>query len=76
VVADCLEHAGQAAAPALEVAQSPEAKERLRAQNEEAVRLGIFGAPSFVVDGELFWGNDRLDAALAWHEKHARSATR
>lgn len=27
---------------------------------------GIFGAPSFFVDGELFWGNDRLDEALAW----------
>jgi len=27
---------------------------------EEAVARGIFGAPSFIVDGELFWGNDRL----------------
>jgi 2-hydroxychromene-2-carboxylate isomerase len=76
VVADCLERAGQAAAPTLEAAQSLAAKERLRAQNEEAVRLGIFGAPSFVVDGELFWGNDRLETALAWHEKHARSVAR
>ena len=34
---------------------------------EEAQRLGIFGAPSFVsADGELFWGNDRLERALAW----------
>jgi len=76
VVADCLEWAGQASAPILRAAQSAEAKERLRLQNEQAVRLGIFGAPSFVVDGELFWGNDRLDAALAWHEKLARSAAR
>jgi 2-hydroxychromene-2-carboxylate isomerase len=30
------------------------------------VRLEIFGAPSFVVDGELFWGNDRLEDALTW----------
>jgi hypothetical protein len=28
--------------------------------------LGIFGAPTFIVDGELFWGNDRLEAALDW----------
>jgi 2-hydroxychromene-2-carboxylate isomerase len=40
---------------------------QLRAQTEEAQRLGIFGAPSFVTaDGELFWGNDRLEAALDW----------
>jgi 2-hydroxychromene-2-carboxylate isomerase len=39
----------------------------LRAQTEEAQRLGIFGAPSLVpADGELFWGNDRLERALAW----------
>jgi 2-hydroxychromene-2-carboxylate isomerase len=31
------------------------------------VRRGIFGAPSFVTeDGELFWGNDRLEQALEW----------
>ncbi|MEZ5580431.1 MAG: hypothetical protein R3F36_15045 [Candidatus Competibacteraceae bacterium] len=28
--------------------------------------LGIFGAPTFIVGDELFWGNDRLEAALAW----------
>ncbi len=76
VVADCLERAGRAAAPDLEAAQSAESKEGLRAQTEEAVRMGLFGAPSFVVDGELFWGNDRLEAALAWHQQHARSAAR
>ena len=41
-----------------------EAKARLRARTEEATALGIFGAPSFRVDGEIFWGNDRLEAAL------------
>ena len=42
-------------------------KLKLRAETEQAAALGIFGAPSFVTaDGELFWGNDRLDAALAW----------
>jgi 2-hydroxychromene-2-carboxylate isomerase len=48
-------------------AQSGEIKTRLRLQTEEAVQLGIFGAPSFVApDGELFWGNDRLEQALNW----------
>jgi 2-hydroxychromene-2-carboxylate isomerase len=44
-------------------------KDKLRAQTERAATLGIFGAPSFVVDGELFWGNDRLEAALAWAKR-------
>ena len=52
---------------ALAAAQSDANKLALRAQTEEAQRLGIFGAPSFVTDdGELFWGNDRLEQALAW----------
>ena len=46
--------------------ESPEAKERLKRQTEEASTLDIFGAPTFMVDGEMFWGNDRLEPALAW----------
>ena len=37
-------------------AESPDWKPRLREQTERAERLGIFGAPSFVVGSELFWG--------------------
>jgi 2-hydroxychromene-2-carboxylate isomerase len=40
-------------------------KQRLRQQTEEAQELGIFGAPSFLARGELFWGDDRLEQALA-----------
>lgn len=48
-------------------AQSDANKLRLREQTDEAISLGIFGAPSFVTaDGELFWGNDRLEDALDW----------
>jgi 2-hydroxychromene-2-carboxylate isomerase len=47
-------------------AGSAEAKQRLRERTDEATRRGIFGAPSFVARGELFWGNDRLEDALAW----------
>jgi 2-hydroxychromene-2-carboxylate isomerase len=51
----------------LEAARTDKTKTNLRAQTEEAQRLGIFGAPSFMTeDGELFWGNDRLERALAW----------
>jgi len=41
-------------------------KDRLKQQTEEAAARGIFGAPSFTIGDELFWGNDRLEAALAW----------
>jgi len=55
------------ARPALAAARSDAIKARLRAQTEEAQRLGLFGAPSFTTaDGELFWGNDRLEPALRW----------
>jgi 2-hydroxychromene-2-carboxylate isomerase len=45
-------------------AQSPEERPRLRAQVQRAQALGIFGAPTFFVDGEMYWGNDRLEDAL------------
>jgi 2-hydroxychromene-2-carboxylate isomerase len=54
-------------------AQSPESKDKLRAQTERAVALGIFGAPTFVVGPELFWGNDRLEAALSWYKTHQQA---
>ena len=42
-------------------------KTRLRVVGEEARSRGIFGAPTFLTeDGELFWGNDRLEQALSW----------
>jgi len=43
-----------------------DAKAALRRNTEDATARGIFGAPSFLVDDELFWGNDRLDDAIAW----------
>lgn len=70
-IATILTALGQDADNVLERAQSDENKARLRAQTEEAGRHGIFGAPSFVTaDGELFWGNDRLEAALDWAVKN------
>jgi len=66
VLAGLLHRVSPAAGPALERASSEEVKQRLRAHGDEAAALGIFGAPSFVVGRELFWGNDRLDEALAW----------
>jgi 2-hydroxychromene-2-carboxylate isomerase len=62
---------------ALAAAQSDRIKAALRAQTEEAQRLGIFGAPTFITaDGEMFWGNDRLEQALAWAKRPSASAAR
>jgi 2-hydroxychromene-2-carboxylate isomerase len=56
----------------LQAAQSDDNKLRLRSQTEEAQKRGVFGAPSFVTaSGELFWGNDRLEQALAWARRGA-----
>ena len=66
VLERCLNRLDLPGAELLQQAQSPESKALLRAQTERAVALGIFGAPTFIVGDELFWGNDRLEAALAW----------
>jgi len=64
---------GVEAEAALAAAASPEVKEALKAQTAEAQARGLFGAPSFTVGDtracELFWGNDRLEAALAWAKR-------
>jgi len=41
-------------------------KARLKKANDEAIALGVFGAPFFVVDGEPFWGNDRKPQIERW----------
>lgn len=68
VVAGLLGKLGLDADALIAAAESPEGKDLLRRQTEEAFKLDIFGAPSFIAGGELFWGNDRLEQALAWAE--------
>jgi 2-hydroxychromene-2-carboxylate isomerase len=63
-VTEVLQALGLPAAAILARAQSPEEKPKLRAQVQRAQALGIFGAPTFFVDGEMYWGNDRLEDAL------------
>jgi len=50
----------------MERANTPENKARLKAQTDTAIALGIYGAPSFTVDKELFWGHDRMEQAFQW----------
>ena len=60
-----LRNLGQDPARVIALTGQAETKERLKQRNEEAQELGIFGAPSFLTKGELFWGDDRLEQALA-----------
>lgn len=66
VVRSCLESLDLDPHPILSAAATAENKTKLREQTEHAKRLGIFGAPTFVVGDEIFWGNDRLSQAFAW----------
>jgi 2-hydroxychromene-2-carboxylate isomerase len=45
---------------------SPEVKDALRKNTDEAVAAGVFGVPTFVVDGEVFWGADSIDFLKAF----------
>ena len=67
VLAQALTAAGQDAEARMSQAQGADIKARLKTQNDNAQALGIFGAPTFIIpSGELFWGDDRLEQALAW----------
>jgi 2-hydroxychromene-2-carboxylate isomerase len=65
ILSGLLETLGQDPGRRLAAADQADNKQRLRAQTERAVELGIFGAPSFIVGDELYWGNDRLGDAVA-----------
>lgn len=69
VLSGILSSLGLDAAVLLARSNEPANKERLKAQTDEAIARGIFGAPSFLVGDELFWGNDRLEAALQWAKR-------
>jgi 2-hydroxychromene-2-carboxylate isomerase len=60
---------GLSALDLTERAQAEPIKTRLRDQTEQARAKGIFGAPTFFVGTEMFWGNDRLDDALLFAAK-------
>ena len=67
VIAGVLTRLGLDAARMMERAEAADIKQRLKDQTAEAASRGIFGAPTFITeDGELFWGDDRLDHAIAW----------
>lgn len=74
VIRQILQAQGLPAEDIMARAQSEDIKAALRRQTERAAELGLFGAPSFRVGDELFWGNDRLEDALAWARRPPQPA--
>jgi len=66
-----LGEAGQEPAPVIARGRAPAMERRLADETDAARALGLFGSPIFVVGRELFWGDDRLEDAVAW-SKHGR----
>ena len=66
LVAEILDNIGKPGASFVERATSPDHRGLLRANTEVAIERGIFGAPNCMIDGELFWGEEALDDAIAW----------
>ena len=64
-----LSEIGQDKLRVLELAGSSDVESVYLDQTERAKQAGIFGSPSFIVDGELFWGDDRLEDAINWASK-------
>jgi 2-hydroxychromene-2-carboxylate isomerase len=65
-VAEVAAPLGIPAADLIAGVQEPLVKDRLRAETDEAIRRGVFGAPFIQIDGESFWGADRLDQIDQW----------
>lgn len=60
VVARVLQEAGHDASEVLAAASRQEIKDELRQRTDEGLEAGLFGVPGFVVDGQLYWGQDRM----------------
>lgn len=59
-IVDLIDEVGLDGATILQATSDPNIKGTLRQYTEDALEYGVFGAPSFVVDDHLYWGNDRL----------------
>ncbi len=71
-IARLLTELGLSPSDLLDQANAESTKSRLREQTEQARLKGIFGAPTFFVGTEMFWGNDRLDDALLFASERKR----
>ncbi|GJM15138.1 MAG: 2-hydroxychromene-2-carboxylate isomerase [Thermodesulfobacteriota bacterium] len=69
VLSSILNALGLDAAQIITQAKTQENKDKLREETQLAADKSIFGAPTFVIGGEIFWGNDRLEDAIEWYSK-------
>lgn len=67
-VAELAAHVGLDRDETLAAISDPAVKERLKREVDASLEAGVFGSPYIVVDGEPFWGSDRLDQVQAWLE--------
>lgn len=67
-VLDIIEETGLPGSVAVEVLNGESIKTALRDETAAAIRRGVFGSPTLIVDGEMFWGSDRIPMAEAWLE--------
>jgi len=72
-IANSLREAGQDEDRALQAAGSREIGDALRSATDNARDLNIFGSPTFISRGELFWGDDRLEDAIKWYRRGSLS---
>ena len=70
-ISESIRRAGQDPERIIKEAQSEEIANALSSQTVLCRDIGVFGAPTFVVDEEVFWGDDRLEDAVSWR-KHGR----
>jgi 2-hydroxychromene-2-carboxylate isomerase len=68
VTADVAAELGHSRDAALAGLQDPAVKDRLKSETGAAIERGIFGSPFIIIDGEAFWGSDRLDMVDKWLE--------
>ena len=67
---ESLKEVGRDPGQVLTQARSEKNESALAAATDEAMAIGVFGSPTFVVNGEVFWGDDRLDDAISWAREH------
>ena len=65
-VSESLHDVSQDPGRILALASSESTKAALTAETDAARERGIFGSPTFTIDRELFWGDDRLEDAISW----------
>jgi 2-hydroxychromene-2-carboxylate isomerase len=66
-LSESLVEIGQEPSRVIPTARSDLVSQAYAAATDEARRLKVFGAPTFLSRGEVFWGDDRLEDAIAWH---------